>query len=188
MKRRLLAGVTLLELLVVVAIAGIMASMAVPSFTQLIQSQRMTTQVNDLLTSLYLARSEAIKANLPAVVCHSADPYAAEASLSCGGTWADGWIVFLDVNTNEAFDNGTDNLLARHESLPTGFSLEGNTNFVNMVYYRSNGRAESDISAQGTGTFLFCDGRGASHAKRVIISPTGRSRVDDGEGGGLTCP
>ena len=181
------SGFTLVEVLIVLLIASIMTAIAAPSFNNLIQNSRMTNQVNDLIASLYLARSEAAKTSLPTVVCHSADPFAASGSLSCGGSWSDGWIVFTDANTNNAFDDGTDTLLSRHEPLPESLTMQANNDFENMINYRTSGRAESDKTTLGTGTFLICDDRGASHAKRIIISATGRPRVDDGEGGGLTC-
>src|SRR4030065_2579630 len=57
------SGFTLTELLVVLAVAGILATMAVPSFKSLIQSQRVKNAGFELYSSLALARNEAIKRN-----------------------------------------------------------------------------------------------------------------------------
>jgi len=57
------SGFTITELLVVVAIAGVLAAIAVPSFNSLIQSQKVRTASFDLYASLILARSEAIRRN-----------------------------------------------------------------------------------------------------------------------------
>ena len=66
------AGFTLIELLVVVALAAILQSLAAPALSGMVNSMRLTTAVNSLLSSLHLARSEAIKRNSRAVVCKSA--------------------------------------------------------------------------------------------------------------------
>ena len=61
--RSSVSGFTLTELLVVLAVAGILATMAVPSFKSLIQSQRVKNAGFELYSSLALARNEAIKRN-----------------------------------------------------------------------------------------------------------------------------
>jgi type IV fimbrial biogenesis protein FimT len=54
-------GFTLLELMVTIAVLAILATIGVPSFQGLIQSNRVTTQTNELVTALNFARTEAIK-------------------------------------------------------------------------------------------------------------------------------
>lgn len=57
------SGFTLPELLIVLAVAGILAAIAVPSFQSLTQSQQVKNASFELFSSLSLARSEAIKRN-----------------------------------------------------------------------------------------------------------------------------
>ena len=61
MDRKPSGGFTLLELLVAMAVTGILLGVGVPSFVEVMKNARLSTQHNDLLQSLYLARSEAIK-------------------------------------------------------------------------------------------------------------------------------
>lgn len=61
--RRRIAGFTLPELMISVAIVGILSAMAAPSFSGLIASQRTKTIATDIHIALAKARSEALKRN-----------------------------------------------------------------------------------------------------------------------------
>ena len=93
-------GVTLMELMVAIAIVGITLSLALPSFNESMQRNRIAGQTNDLMGALSLARMEAVRSNRPARVCASSD------QATCGASWADGWIVLADPD-----GNGTEDLL-----------------------------------------------------------------------------
>jgi len=158
-------GFTLLELMVTIFIAGILASMAVPSFTQAISNNRMTTQVNGLLATLNYARSEAIKRSSNITLCKSTN------KTSCGGNWKDGWIVFVDTNNDGAVTaGGGEDILRGHEELSGGniMKYSGTDSYVN---YQSNGLAKS------AAVFTLCDSRGDGDKKGIIISITGQGRV-----------
>jgi type IV fimbrial biogenesis protein FimT len=84
-----------LELLVTVAILAILATLATPSFTSLINSNRLTAQANEVVASLQLARTEAIKQNRRTIICRSTDG----ASCAGAGQWTQ-WITYVDINSN----------------------------------------------------------------------------------------
>jgi type IV fimbrial biogenesis protein FimT len=86
---------TLLELMVTLVVAGILVGVGVPSFIDIVRSSRTATNVNELVTALSIARSEAIRRGGRISVCRSAD------GAACGGTWEDGWIVFRDDTVND---------------------------------------------------------------------------------------
>ena len=97
-------GFTLLEVLVVIAIASILLIVAVPSFTTTITRNRIASEVNDLFSALQFARSEALKQGAPVSVCASRD------QVTCNTTnvnaWQGGFIVFTDPNGNAVVDTG----------------------------------------------------------------------------------
>jgi type IV fimbrial biogenesis protein FimT len=88
--RRLAAGFTLLELMTTLAVAGIVLAVGVPSYLSVVRNNRAATNANELVSALTIARSEAIRRGDRVSLCRSDD------GASCGGTWEDGWIVFVD--------------------------------------------------------------------------------------------
>jgi type IV fimbrial biogenesis protein FimT len=79
----------LYELMVIVAVAGVIASFAVPTFGNLMFSSRSVAHTNDLVTALNVARSEATRRRFPIDVCASTDG----AACSGANDWSAGWIV-----------------------------------------------------------------------------------------------
>ena len=86
----------MLELMVTVAIATLVLSVGVPSFTTMVQNNRMIAQTNALIGSLNVARAEALKVNTQVTICKSDD----NATCDNGLNWQDGWIVFIDNDAN----------------------------------------------------------------------------------------
>lgn len=80
--------------MVAVAIVAILAAVAFPNFQHTLRSNRVATSTNELIATLSLARSEAVRNPAGAVVCPSAN------GSTCGGTWNDGWIVHVDRNND----------------------------------------------------------------------------------------
>jgi len=166
-------GVTLAELMVVLAIAAILLGLAVPGFTSLIHSSRLSAATTDLLVSLHLARSEAIKRNARTVVCISANG----STCATGGGWHQGWLIFHDANNNAALDPGETVIHAR-QGLPDSIRLTGNSMVSKYVSYAPSGGAKSVTGAFQAGTLTVCNVADASGAaRRVVISSTGRPRV-----------
>jgi type IV fimbrial biogenesis protein FimT len=114
-------GVTLLELMITIAIAAILASLALPSFSSSLQSNRVATTSNEFLASVAYARSEAMRNNRGAVMCPSTDGSA------CGGTWQNGWIVWADQNANGTREDPAEPVLRRQDALYKQTSTGGGT-------------------------------------------------------------
>lgn len=89
------AGFTLVELMVTLAVAAILMAIAIPNFTALINSNRLTATGNELVASLQLARSEALRRNTQVRVCRSEDG----SSCAGAGQW-NRWITLV-VSSDE---------------------------------------------------------------------------------------
>ncbi len=174
-------GFTLHELMVTVAITGILIGLAIPGFISMITSNQLTASANDLVTALNLARSEAIKRGIQVTVKNK------ETSTH----WESGWDVFVDINGNETFgDNGNtslcetgeDCLLRTYPNLPDGYTLTtGGSSYKNYAAYLPSGI--SNVVAGDT--YRLCSGLDNTISRAIIINSMGRARVSTGT---TACP
>ena len=100
------AGVTLLELLVVVTLAAILMAIGIPSYRYVTYSNRMATEVDSLLGDLQYARSEATREGQYVTVCIAQSTSTATCAAATSANWQNGWIIFSDVNHDETIDSG----------------------------------------------------------------------------------
>jgi len=167
------SGATLMELMVVLAISAILLTIGIPAFAYLSQSSRLSSATNELIASLHLARSEAIKRNSRTVMCQSAEGVVCAAS----GGWQQGWLIFHDANNNAVLNVGETIILAR-QALPAGIRLTGNTPVSKYISYSPTGGTKTISGAFQAGTLTVChDSATSAPARRVVISSTGRPRV-----------
>jgi type IV fimbrial biogenesis protein FimT len=180
--RRTAHGFTLIETLVTLAIATVLIVVAVPALRDLLRNNRLTAAGNDLLYSVTLARTEAVKRQTPAVVCVVADStVAAPVCTGAGGkTTGASWIVFADTNGNSAYDAG-EAILERHAALSTEVTMLTDGNGI--VAFDATGFA-SPLAAATLRNAVFCDARGlvaigsrSSTERAVTLSGTGRAQV-----------
>lgn len=93
MNKHRATGVTIVELLVAIAVLGVLLGIAVPGFGEISKANKVTSAANELTTALNFARSEATKRHHPVSVCPSN-----EGGTACvdASDWSPGWIAFTD--------------------------------------------------------------------------------------------
>jgi type IV fimbrial biogenesis protein FimT len=116
-------GFTLIELLVTVAVMAVLMRLGAPSFQYILNSSRISRELNSLLISLQYARAEAIKQGVPASVCASSTATSSTPTCSGQSNWLTGWMVFVDLNGNGAYDTG-DTLLRQQAGYSSSDSFQ----------------------------------------------------------------
>ena len=166
-------GFTLTELAAVVAIAALLVGVGAPAMTSAIKSVQLSSASNDLLASLFAARSEAIKRNARVVVCTSADGV----SCALAGGWEQGWMVFHDSD-NDGMHGSGEAVIQRVQALAMELRITGNLNVARYVSYVASGATRLVGGGFQSGTFTLCrQSTSSGEARQIIISSSGRPRV-----------
>lgn len=149
---RYIRGFTILELMITIVIAAILLTIAVPSFTNLLRRNQITTYANEFATTVNLARAEAIKRGTNISIISNA-----------GLDWSQGWNLNVDSTA---------------ELLRTSPALPGDTTFVSNANsaITFNSRGSSNLGAEEI--FSLCN-TNVTEGRRIRIAVTGRISVQE---------
>jgi len=177
-KAQCASGWTLPGLLIALAVLAAATTLATPSFRDLAWRSRRTTAINEFVRGLHLARSESIKRARQVTLC-PLDPRGQ--CLGRTGSWADGWMVFVDLPGGTALrrDPGEPVLL----KVPASPAVRSASNRASYVLRPFGQRATN-------GSVSFCDPTGTFPGATVVVSYTGRPRISHNtpSSGALACP
>lgn len=173
-------GLTLVELMIVLALLGVMAMVAVPGFQGLFQRTQLRTEASRLLLALNLARSEAIVRNMPVSLCPSS--FSSGGDLVCEGDYSAGWLVFSNRNRDRNVDSD-DVLLRAFGALPAKLTL---TNRAGAAPVEDLITWLPDGSSRRNRTLMVCvAARPQLSSWSVVLNIVGRPRLVRGWG---QCP
>lgn len=179
-------GFTLIELMVTLAVAAILLTVAVPSFQEFISSNRLTSEANGFMTFLNLARSEAIKSGAPVTLCVSTN------GTSCAGSsgWELGYLIFRDNDRDGALGSGE---VVVRVSAPLGnrITLRGSDSTIGQsITFMPSGVITNFTS--GSRELVICDDRvkafasDKAKARVILLRKLGSSRVMKGDDPSVT--
>ena len=162
------SGLTIVELVSVLAIMTILTGLMIPSFTGIHSRSKATAGINWIIGAVNFARHAAINRRVTTTLCPSSGP-----DLTCGGKWHDGVIVFADHNVNAKMD-GKDYLIERIPNLNFDGTLKWRA-FRNRQYLQMT---ELGYTNYQNGNFVYCPpDRNLKFARQIVINVQGRARV-----------
>lgn len=162
---------TLLELMVTVAIAAIVMTMGVPGFSHVVKNSRLTTDANALIASFNFARSEAVKRQREIFVRRKG---------STSENWDGGWDIFIDENSNQTFNDGTDELLKTFPSSKN--TVRSGEIYDDWISFLPSGVIDSSGTTDGDDSFRICSTAGdTDNSRKITINRVGRSRASEGD-------
>lgn len=147
-------GFSLIELLMGLAIAGIVLHLVSPAFATLVESNQREQAAQALFSGIRTARSEAIVRN-QVVVIHGIN-----------GDWGQGWRIILDISGKGEMDS--DNPLLAERQSSARLSIVGNSTVESSIRFR--GQGESLLG----GTLHICAVREPVSQHQVVLARTGR--------------
>jgi type IV fimbrial biogenesis protein FimT len=169
------SGFTLFELMVGIAVMGILLSLAVPSFREYGRNSRLIAFQNDLITALNYARNEAIRRSAPVSLCATAN------FTTCSAATADmatGWLVFTDETGTAGTLDGTDTLLQMWQGQQmTGLTLTSSGTNPRWIQFTSTGLQSPVVTKTYSIRSATCPS-GQQRERRIVVSGIGAIRSD----------
>lgn len=159
-------GFTLIELMVAVAVMGVLAAVTLPTIGSMLSNNRSVAMTNELVTALWVARSESLRRGRPVTVCSTTNG----TGCALATDWATGWIAVVDNQTNPAGNPTVAEVLRRWNAPGGDPTITGPT----FVRYQPSGRIAATAQVQFT---LAVDGCTGLNARSVQVTTVGRPSV-----------
>ena len=159
------AGFTLIELMITLAVAGVLGMVAVPSLMQFQRNAQLSDATGNFISAANAARANAMKRGM--------NTYLIPAT---GTDWSSGWLVYTDTNWNQIYDADTDEVVLRHEGSGANVTISTpNASTLSSGYLLFNGSGYPRMKSGGFGggTIIMSN---SARSSSIIIDPAGRLR------------
>ncbi|MCO1334828.1 GspH/FimT family pseudopilin [Microbulbifer sp. OS29] len=155
-------GLTLIELMIAIALLGIIIAIGVPSFSSLIDSNRLATTTNDWIATLQYARSEAVRSRKVVTLSALDDDI------------SNGIRVWVDTGNN-SFDADEELRVLEIDFADVALTAQQGDTFVSDVDFSFNAVGETSVG--DTLTLNLCDSREGDVGRQIELFESGIVRL-----------
>ena len=137
-------GFTLIELIVTLAVVGVLFALAAPNLTTTVQGNRLSSQYNDMRGDFAFARDLAISRNVAVTI-----------SSNSGTDWSNGWAIVTPTQTAR-ISTPSNNLVISSAIASLTYSPDGTANIAAATAIK------------------ICDTRTGNYGKQLNVNFAGR--------------
>lgn len=166
-------GFTVPEIIITLGVISILLALGVPGLSSTIKNNRLAGTLNNMITDIHFARSEAVKRDVRVIMCRTRDPN--RDIPVCNGddkNWTSGYFIFADDGNyvNKTYDDGTDVLLRRGQAAASGVIMRTNAAWNHYLEFNPSGTTnENGYTAE----MSICDDRGPEKGRHIFVAPSG---------------
>jgi type IV fimbrial biogenesis protein FimT len=159
-------GMTLIEMMIVIAILSILLAIAVPSFSNLIIRNQMAGNISDFVGALRRAKAESSARLTSVTVCIRNGNIC---NVLAGAAWNDGWLVFTDNNSDGVIDIN-ETIIYEQGALGRQVTFRGTGNAARRITFSPAGNTNLNNQER----FIMCDVNGAIR-EGILMTVAGHS-------------
>lgn len=163
-------GLSLLEVVIAVAVAGLLLSLAVPSFQAMQARRAVAAAIATIESDFALARSEAIRQGHSVTICSSSTAGECLADAASGDDdWTTGWIIYAQPTTSGSSSSSSSNSSSSTSSSAPSTAPASPASSPLRVQGRPAGI--QSIQASDNQFTFRPTGLGKSSSDRIVITP-----------------
>jgi len=157
-------GFTIVELMISIAVLGIIIAIAMPSLTTFIVGMRVDNEISQLHRLILTARNTAISMEQNVTLCPL------NSSNTCSTNWDEELSVFIDLNNNNKYESASNEQLIKVKQAANIDDTLTYTGF-SRITFAPTGQLSSALNSM----FRYCPNGYADLSRAVVVTRSGRS-------------